>query len=1087
MRDTIALVSPHPTLPRKAGEGGAQRRVGDREVDRMPSHNVTRNFAPSRPLARSTFTRNFVPHPVITRCFPYMPNVWYNFNTFLLHGLRKMPLLRDFIELITTPPGDMIYYLVTLFAIQLVLGIAFGHWNRNRRDLTAMRMLALGAGAALAYIVLMFIAGLDRIGRLSPNIVLPPLERFINLAVLLLAAWAFLPIAAQHGRLGAIWLVLFLVITAGVYTVFAVLWPQAEAQSVSYNAHWQQTVWEVLSIAVIVMTIIANVIWRKNDWSLVACLFGVWLIGHALQLVVPPSTDSHAAGWVRLSNLAAFPLVASLVYRRALAVSPVSVVYGDAGLEIVSVLGAAQRVETTPDIEAALKLAAPSIAHAMGADMVAIGLPVLAPSDSSEPGAIKKVRIVALHPSTGAMLAGQEPTILISRHPLLATAIKDSSLQRASAPTRDPTVTALYNHLGFEQPGPLLALPLVDQDNLLGVVLAGNWLSQRDWTLRSEQIFQAVGAAMTTALVNAAQREQQMAGRGVESQATLDEAHRLAQRVAELETEREQQRQRAEELATKLRLHEQSTTDNQVEDQVAIWQEEMRQLVEARAALEAELSGWKDQVEQIAQSRDHLQSQLAQTRTHLHTVQSQAQPLKAELAEWRDKAEQLAQANDYLQNQLVQMQADLNEAAQGQAPSAAGWAEWKEKAEQLVQANSDLQKQLTHARDRLREIQSQPRPSTSQRPLPLGQLGPRGILVSDEEGNIILANQGARYLVGQSRPALEGMPLRALFDDTAWVDAIDQLSCEEPQDDDATVAVDIDGQVMQAKLTRIPDIAGGKGTLSVMFYPMEETAAQNDKAISLIHDLRTPLTSIASYTELLLGESVGILGEMQRQFLQRINANIERVSGMLEDLVKVAFVDSSQDELSPEPVNLLEAVEVAVMSLSTQFDEQDVGVQVDVSPDLPPVYADRDSLYQIILRLLSNACQSSKSGTQVKVRAWLEEYDTQMDGLPDYLFMSITDTGGGIAPDDQRRVFQRLYRADNPIIQGLGDTGVGLALAKALVETQGGRIWVESETGVGSTFSFILPLSPNNGDDLSVDFSFPGSFPLVEGELEGDQ
>jgi signal transduction histidine kinase len=92
----------------------------------------------------------------------------------------------------------------------------------------------------------------------------------------------------------------------------------------------------------------------------------------------------------------------------------------------------------------------------------------------------------------------------------------------------------------------------------------------------------------------------------------------------------------------------------------------------------------------------------------------------------------------------------------------------------------------------------------------------------------------------------------------------------------------------------------------------------------------------------------------------------------------------------------------------------------------------------------------------------VEEYSTQAEGIPNYLFVSVTDTGGGIAPEDQRRVFQRLYRADNPLINGLGDTGVGLSIAKALVEAQGGRIWVESDMGKGSTFSFILPLSSDD-------------------------
>jgi len=123
------------------------------------------------------------------------------------------------------------------------------------------------------------------------------------------------------------------------------------------------------------------------------------------------------------------------------------------------------------------------------------------------------------------------------------------------------------------------------------------------------------------------------------------------------------------------------------------------------------------------------------------------------------------------------------------------------------------------------------------------------------------------------------------------------------------------------------------------------------------------------------------------------------------------------------------------------------------------VQADRDSLYQIILNLLSNASQCSKVKTEILVRAQLEEHDSQIEELPSYLLVSITDTGGGISPQDQNRVFQRLYRADNPLINGLGETGVGLSIAKTLVEANGGRIWVESEMGAGSTFSFILPLA----------------------------
>jgi signal transduction histidine kinase len=263
--------------------------------------------------------------------------------------------------------------------------------------------------------------------------------------------------------------------------------------------------------------------------------------------------------------------------------------------------------------------------------------------------------------------------------------------------------------------------------------------------------------------------------------------------------------------------------------------------------------------------------------------------------------------------------------------------------------------------------------------------------------------------------------------------------------------------------------------------------AQNEMIISLIHELRTPMTSITSYADLLLGESVGILGETQRQFLQRINANIERLGGVLEDLAKVTAVDTSHVSLSPGPTDLIDVVENALMSLSTEFHERSVGVQMNMPSELPPIQVDRDSLHQIVVRLLSNACQSSQPGTEVTIQARVEAYDDHVDDLPDYLFMSVTDTGGGIAPEDQRRVFQRLYRADNPTIEGVGDTGVGLSIAKALVETQGGRIWAERDMGVGTTFSFILPLSHESDRHLAPEDLSRDVLTMIDDELEKEQ
>jgi len=229
----------------------------------------------------------------------------------------------------------------------------------------------------------------------------------------------------------------------------------------------------------------------------------------------------------------------------------------------------------------------------------------------------------------------------------------------------------------------------------------------------------------------------------------------------------------------------------------------------------------------------------------------------------------------------------------------------------------------------------------------------------------------------------------------------------------------------------------------------EESENRGEVIASLSQDLRTPMTSISGYTDLLLSESAGILGAMQRQFLQRVKANIERMNGMLNDLVRVTAVDTAHFELELESVNLAEVIEESITGSSAQFRDRNITVQVDLAEHLPPLNADRDSLYQIMSHLLANACLCSKPGTQVRVSAQPSEAEG-------YVAVSVTDTGGGIRLSDRQRVFSQRYRADHPLIEGLGDTSIGLSIAKTLVEAHEGRIWVDSEMGQGSTFAFVL-------------------------------
>jgi signal transduction histidine kinase len=252
--------------------------------------------------------------------------------------------------------------------------------------------------------------------------------------------------------------------------------------------------------------------------------------------------------------------------------------------------------------------------------------------------------------------------------------------------------------------------------------------------------------------------------------------------------------------------------------------------------------------------------------------------------------------------------------------------------------------------------------------------------------------------------------------------------------------------------------------------PAEISApGENDEVItSLAQELRQPMSSIVGYTDLLLSESAGILGALQRKFLERIRVSTERIGALVEDLVQVTTLDSGTMELTPQAVDLNQLIQEATTQIDSQIQAKDIALKCDVPQNLPQIHADRDALQQALIHLLQNAAAVTPEGGQVSLLVRVESADDKQD----YILMQVADQGGGIPPEDLPRVFSRLYRADNVLIQGIGDTGVGLSIVKQLVEAHGGRVWVDTDLGHGSIFSVLVPvdddsiLAAQNGDGI---------------------
>jgi signal transduction histidine kinase len=232
------------------------------------------------------------------------------------------------------------------------------------------------------------------------------------------------------------------------------------------------------------------------------------------------------------------------------------------------------------------------------------------------------------------------------------------------------------------------------------------------------------------------------------------------------------------------------------------------------------------------------------------------------------------------------------------------------------------------------------------------------------------------------------------------------------------------------------------------------SAEQAEIVASISQELRQPLSSIVGYTDLLLGESVGILGALQRKFVERIKSSTERIRSLTDDMIQITTLAAELNELKAESVDLNLIIDNAMSYTSTQVREKNISMHLELPKTLMPIQADREALQQILIHLLQNAGAATPFEGTIRLKV-----QTRTENGLEFILIQVSDTGGGIASEDMPRVFTRLYRADNVLIQGVGDTGVGLSIAKTLTEAQRGRIWVESEPGAGATFSVLLPIA----------------------------
>ena len=239
------------------------------------------------------------------------------------------------------------------------------------------------------------------------------------------------------------------------------------------------------------------------------------------------------------------------------------------------------------------------------------------------------------------------------------------------------------------------------------------------------------------------------------------------------------------------------------------------------------------------------------------------------------------------------------------------------------------------------------------------------------------------------------------------------------------------------------NLLGGVAVVRDVSYEREVDQLKSSLISTVSHELRTPLTMIQGFSELILTRRPPP-GKAE-EALRHINSSAQRLARLIDDLLAVSRIESGRTDVRRGRIDL----QVVFDEIAAEFREQRP-IETGLDPQLTLLLADPDMLVRILTNLVSNAVKYSPPGSPVRLTARREGRNAEI---------SVTDSGVGMSEAERGRLFERFFRADREEVQKAGGTGLGLYIAKSLVEMQGGRIWVETELGRGSTFTFSLPLA----------------------------
>jgi len=340
---------------------------------------------------------------------------------------------------------------------------------------------------------------------------------------------------------------------------------------------------------------------------------------------------------------------------------------------------------------------------------------------------------------------------------------------------------------------------------------------------------------------------------------------------------------------------------------------------------------------------------------------------------------------------------------------------------------------------------------------------PLGIFTFDKDGTITHCNDNIAKIMGASKDKIIGLNMLRGIKDQEMKDAVKQVFARKTGHYEGKYVSALSQKVTPIKADYSPNIAedssilGGIGVIEDITARIESeealkkyaedlaTANEELKSLDLMkdrflsnvsHELKTPLTSIKGYTELIYDESLGTLSEQQKEVERTVLRNANRLKRLVDSLLYISRVQSGNVQYLFEPISVVEIVEMTLQDLKIQIENKKLTVEKDIADNIPNINGDRDKLTDMLTNIVDNSIKFTPEGGLLKFT--IEEED-------EFIHIVLKDNGIGIPPDMIPMLFQRFYQIDASRTRKYGGTGLGLYICKEIVTAHKGKIWVKSE------------------------------------------